>query len=377
MLHFWLRAETKPNEHRTALTPSVAKTLISEGAKVTVERSSQSIFDEKDYVEVGATLVEAGSWRTAPADAYVIGLKELPENDDTPLTNTHIMFAHCFKQQAGWREMLSRFERGNGTLLDLEFLNDDRGRRVAAFGYHAGYAGSAIGIDLWCHQQLRSSDSEVYPTITSFNNAQDLIAHVKSRLQAASAKANGRLPDVMVMGALGRCGTGAVDFARHVGIPEEKIIKWDMAETREGGPFKTILEHEVFVNCIYLSAKIPPFLTHEMVSQTGRTLSVIVDVSCDVTNPNNPIPLYNINTTFDNPVLTIPCGSAAPLDIVTIDHLPTLLPRESSEAFCNDLLPTLRTLKDRSASRVWGDAEELFRQKLAESHAEVPSVVKA
>lgn len=33
-----------------------------------------------------------------------------------------------------------------------------------------------------------------------------------------------------------------------------------------------------------------------------------------------------------------------PLTVVSIDHLPTLLPREASEAFSNDLLPSLLTL---------------------------------
>lgn len=44
------------------------------------------------------------------------------------------------------------------------------------------------------------------------------------------------------MGALGRCGTGACDFARKAGIPEENIIKWDINETKGGGPFPQILE---------------------------------------------------------------------------------------------------------------------------------------
>ena len=44
------------------------------------------------------------------------------------------------------------------------------------------------------------------------------------------------------MGALGRCGGGAVDFARKAGIPEENIIKWDMNETKGGGPFPQILD---------------------------------------------------------------------------------------------------------------------------------------
>ncbi len=103
--------------------------------------------------------MESGSWKTsAPADAYIYGLKELPENDASPLSHAHIMFAHCYKQQAGWKDVLTRFKSGNGTLLDLEFLVDERGRRVAAFGYYAGFAGSAVGIDVWCHRAIHGNE---------------------------------------------------------------------------------------------------------------------------------------------------------------------------------------------------------------------------
>lgn len=47
--HLWLRAETKPMEHRAALTPSTAKKLLDAGFKITVERSTQRIFDDEEY----------------------------------------------------------------------------------------------------------------------------------------------------------------------------------------------------------------------------------------------------------------------------------------------------------------------------------------
>ncbi|TPX33781.1 saccharopine dehydrogenase (NAD+, L-lysine-forming) [Synchytrium microbalum] len=362
--HLWLRAETKKNEHRTALTPKVVKSLLDAGFTVTIEKSQESIFDKSEYSLVpGVQLVDAGSWRTAPKDAYIIGLKELPENDDTPLPHQHIMFAHCYKHQGGWKDVLSRFDRGQGTLLDLEFLQDDRGRRVAAFGYHAGFAGSAMGIDLWAHQQL--SPNTDYPPTKPYPNDKELIQYIKTRLDAATALNNNKQPTVMVMGALGRCGGGAVDFARAVGIHDENIIKWDMAETAKGGPFPEILESNIFVNCIYLSAKIPAFLTEDMLDDAKRVLSVVVDVSCDITNPNNPLPIYNDATTFDHPVLHIKTGTPV-LDVIAIDHLPTLLPREASEAFSHDLLPSLLALKERHSARVWTDAEDLFNKKVAE-----------
>ena len=61
------------------------------------------------------------------------------------------------------------------------------------------------------------------------------------------------------------------------------------------------------VNCIYLSSRIPHFLTHDFIRAAGdkRALACVVDVSCDTTNPNNPIPIYDINTTFAAPTVDV------------------------------------------------------------------------
>jgi saccharopine dehydrogenase (NAD+, L-lysine-forming) len=42
-----------------------------------------------------------------------------------------------------------------------------------------------------------------------------------------------------------------------------------------------------------------------------------------------------------------------------------LLPREASEAFSADLLPSLLGLKDWQNVRVWQQAEKLFQEKVA------------
>lgn len=54
---------------------------------------------------------------------------------------------------------------------------------------------------------------------------------------------------------------------------------------------------------------------------------------------------------------------------MSIDHLPTLLPREASEQFSTDLLPSLLEFPRRNEARVWTEAEQLFRQKTAEAVA--------
>ncbi|KAL4906270.1 hypothetical protein BDW74DRAFT_167389 [Aspergillus multicolor] len=357
----WLRAETKPAEARSALTPTTCKALIDAGYEVTVERSTQRIFD----AIVGAPLVEEGSWvKDAPKDAYILGLKELPE-DDFPLEHVHISFAHCYKEQGGWEKVLSRWPRGGGVLLDLEFLTDDVGRRVAAFGFSAGYAGAALAVKNWAWQ-LTHPEGEPLAGEKPYANQDLLIESVKASLQAGQ-KQSGKSPKILVIGALGRCGKGAVQLAKDVGIPESDIIQWDMEETKKGGPFKEIVEDsDIFVNCIYLSSKIPHFVNVESLSTPNRRLSVICDVSADTTNPNNPIPVYDITTTFDKPTVpvTLPSGTqGTPLSVISIDHLPSLLPRESSEMFSEALMPSLLQLRDRENARVWKQAEDLFNEK--------------
>lgn len=63
---------------RSALTPTTTKALIDAGYKVNVERSPQRIFDDEEYEKVGATLVPEDTWRDAPDDSIIVGLKELP-----------------------------------------------------------------------------------------------------------------------------------------------------------------------------------------------------------------------------------------------------------------------------------------------------------
>ena len=80
-----LRSETKPLEHRSALTPTVTRKLLDKGFKVNVERSPERIFDDEEFASAGAQLVEEGSWPNAPGDHIIIGLKELEDHDPFPL----------------------------------------------------------------------------------------------------------------------------------------------------------------------------------------------------------------------------------------------------------------------------------------------------
>lgn len=193
------------------------------------------------------------------------------------------------------------------------------------------------------------------------------MSDVKSAIAAGRPANNGQNPRVIVIGALGRCGTGAVDLCRQVGVPESDILKWDMAETARGGPFEEIAAADIFINCIYLAEPIPPFITRESLSTPGRKLRVVCDVSCDPTDPKNPVPLYTVPTTFIKPTSPVDgvTGEGPELTITAIDHLPSLVAREASDAFSKGLLPSLKALDRRNEEGVWVRAEKTFRDNVA------------
>jgi len=115
-------------------------------------------------------------------------------------------------------------------------------------------------------------------------------------------------------------------------------LKWDMAETAKGGPFPEIVENDIFINCIYLMSKAPNFVDMKSLATPDRKLSVICNVSADTTNPNNPIRVYIVATTFNEPTVLVEVEGEPKLSVISIDHLPSLLPREASGAFSKDPL---------------------------------------
>ena len=55
--------------------------------------------------------------------------------------------------------------------------------------------------------------------VTPYENEAALIKDVKEAIEKGKAKA-GHLPRVLVIGALGRCGRGAVDLCSKVGLED-------------------------------------------------------------------------------------------------------------------------------------------------------------
>ncbi|WP_299785737.1 saccharopine dehydrogenase [uncultured Marivita sp.] len=341
MTHLWVRAESRENEDRVGIMPDGVAALLAQGIDVTVEDSPSRVIPTADYAAAGAAIAPPGRWVDAPRDAIIFGLKELPDNG-TPLSHRHIMFGHAYKGQPAGQRLLARFKAGGGTLYDLEYLETPEGRRVAAFGYWAGYAGAAVSLLAYAAQQAGAP----CPSVDTWPSSKAMRDDVQAALKGAT-------PNALVIGALGRVGTGASDLCEDLGL---SVTKWDMAETAHGGPFPEVLDHTLFFNCILARPGTPVFVPAETCGKT-RALRVIGDIACDPDSDFSPIKVYDRVTSWDAPVIRA-CDDP-PLDVMAIDNLPSLMPRESSEDFAAQLLPHLKTL-DAIDSGVWGRAKTYF-----------------
>ncbi len=324
----WMRHEVRSTERRAPIVPADARLLAEQGIAVTVEDSPQRAFPITDYAAAGCRIAEPGSWVSAPSEEFIIGLKELPDEPAT-LVHRHVFFGHAYKGQGGSRQLLRRFTEGGGTLLDLEYLVDARGHRLAAFGYWAGYVGAALAV-------LRHDGRLSAPLRPS--SKQSLDAALGQPRSAAP-------PRVLIIGAFGRCGRGAQAALAAAGITP---TCWGLEHTWQLDR-TALLEHDVLVNAVLITTPVPPFLTPADLDDPARRLRLVSDITCDVTSECNMLPIYDRTTSWSEPARRL-CEGPRPLDIIAIDNLPSLLPREASIAFSADLLPLLASLGSSALS---------------------------
>ncbi|MEV3991481.1 saccharopine dehydrogenase [Streptomyces sp. NPDC049837] len=349
MTHLWMRHESRASERRAPLVPEDAAKLVAQGVTITVEESPQRAFPLTDYTAAGCRTAPAGSWADAPDDVFVVGLKELPA-EPKELRHRHVYFGHAYKGQSGARELLGRFTAGGGALLDLEYLTDGAGRRLAAFGYWAGYVGAALAV-------LHRRGALTTP-LTPLD---------KARLDALLAAGPGghahadatRAVDALVIGALGRSGRGACDALEAAGISP---VRWDLAETRDLDR-AALLDQDILVNTVLVTRPVPPFLRAEDLDDPRRRVSVVVDVTCDVTSECNVLPVYDEITDWEHPARALR-GGERPLDVIAIDNLPSLLPVEASRAFSAELAPHLAGLG--TGDPVWERCLDFFETAVHE-----------
>lgn len=338
-----LRAEQRASERRTPITPDGAAELRQAGVRVLVESSAMRIFGDELYAAAGVELVPAGTWLEADPDVVVVGIKELPDEPDA-LRHRHVYFGHAFKGQHGAAELLGRFRAGGGQLLDLEYLVNDNGHRVVAFGYWAGFMGAALAALHLAGRLMAPLQPMSLDEVTSL-------------LQEAAESVGDRR--AVVTGAFGRAGRGAVDALR---LADTEVSLWDRDDTIRLDS-DALVAHDLLVHCVHATTVQPPFLTEADRLRPGRRLRVLSDVTADVTSALNLLPVSDRHTSWARPVRRIwepATQGAVALDAIVIDNLPSLLPEQASLDFSKGLVPLLPGLFGDQP--VWQRAADRFER---------------
>ncbi len=92
---------------------------------------------------------------------------------------------------------------------------------------------------------------------------------------------------------------------------------------------------------------------------------MISDVACDPFSSFNPLPVYNEPTSWQKPFVSLgKNGQGEDIELTSIDNLPSLIPKESSEDFSEQFLPSLMSFDQ---GEEWIAAKSVFERKLKET----------
>lgn len=312
-----IRREYKINEFRTPLIPSDCKKCIEHGITIYVEISKYRCIPEKEYENHGCIIIDDFTQIGFPKnDTLILGLKELDYDNSKLLPYCHLYFTHIFKNQLGSEKIIEKLEEAKSIIYDYEYFLNKNQRRVIAFGFWAGFIGTAIGLLQYYYKSINQDIINLTPYLDA-----NILFEELEYFRHFFIKLN-----IGIIGINGRCGRGARFILERLGLPN--IHGYSRASD-----ISHITQHHIIINCIKL---LPDdnnvFITKEKLQKFDK-LSVIVDVSCDVFAKNNPIQLNYPVTTFEKPVFKI----NEKIDIIAIDNLPSLLPKDSSEEFSGKL----------------------------------------
>jgi len=325
-----LRAEVNPLESRATIIPDHISHL-SPTFQVMVESSPTRCFTDNEYYKNGARIVPRDYWKTS-RNSYVIGLKEI--NGAALSHQTHMHFAHCFKEQ--FDSSLSLARLGQSVFIDYEYMMNVEKKRVISFCRQSGKIGCYLALMTYYTRLQRSSIPTIIPPFDEENYI--------TQLKQFSAH---HKPSVLLIG-YGTVGKRCKEILDQFDI---KCTIWTSADVKSKD---VILHHNILIHAISLTKHTyPPFLLPEdlhVLSLFNKPhdlydpscLSVICDISCDVGNPRNLLPIYETYTTKENPVTPLLCCPS--IDLIAISNLPSLEPILSSTEFSSTLhtyLPTL------------------------------------
>ncbi|MBU0687296.1 MAG: hypothetical protein KKB81_05535 [Candidatus Margulisbacteria bacterium] len=208
-------------ERRVTLNPSAVAELTGQHAlEVTVQRSPLRIYPAQAYRDAGARIVT----ELSPEKPLMFGVKQIPA-DVFKENGVYVFFGHVTKGQPENMNMLQNIVDARATYVDYEYITNDRGERLVAFGRFAGIVGMTDSLHLLGRRlDVMGIENPFLSVRQAFDySGEDAIDQIKAQLGkiGKDIKKNG-LPDgmpPMIVGFTGggRCGQGSLEIYNALG----------------------------------------------------------------------------------------------------------------------------------------------------------------
>ncbi len=317
--------EIKKDEYRVALLPVGAQLLVEDGHTVLIEKGAGCGcgYDDADYVEVGAEIVDTASDIYHQAE-MVVKVKEPQPEEIAELKEDQIVF--CYFHFAGSRELTEGCLTKGIAAVAYETLTDENG-----------------------HLPLLTPMSEVAGKMSIQEGAKCLEKPMMGRGILLGGVPGVEPANVLIIGA-GVVGTNAARVAAGLGA---NVIIMDINPDRlrhldEIMPanvttiycdFRAIEDYAVKADLVIGAVLIPgakaPVLIDLPLLRKMKKGAVIVDVSID----QGGCCVVSRPTTHSDPVFVV-----EEIVLYCVANMPGAVGRTSSQALCNATLPYCRKL---------------------------------
>lgn len=370
-----LREGKVPPDSRVPLSPQQCRQVLDTfPVSLVVQPSPIRSFTDAEYAAFHIPLEED----LRECDV-LLGVKEVPVSQLIP-GKTYMFFSHTIKKQPYNRPLLQALLANRIRMIDYETLTDPTGNRLIAFGFYAGMVGAHNGI--WTYGKRTGL----------FHLSRLYQCHEYAEAKKEYDKIDWPPLRVVLTGS-GRVASGAIRNLQDMGFqavtPQDFLTKtWDVpvytqlfardyvrhldpaAATFDKTHFYQHGEEyvstfspyyrcaDIMMNCIFYDKKAPRFFEREEMQDPDFSIQVIADISCDLM-PGSSVPVTVKASTIRDPVFGFDPRTGAvvepfrpdAVDVMSIDNLPSELPRDASVFFGKQLIDNIipELLQEESA----------------------------
>jgi hypothetical protein len=350
-----LRETKTPPDRRIALSPKMAAELISRYPQldIVVQPSSGRCFADHEFIDAGIRIQEDLSDCDLLFGVKEVGISAMMEGKH------YLFFAHVAKKQEYNRSLLQALLDKKVTLTDYEYLTDNQGIRLIAFGRWAGIIGAYNGLRTW---GLKNNLFVLKPP-HACHDRMEMDEYLKG-IDPGKIR-------ILITGG-GRVAHGVMETLGKLGIPEvspdEFLARPDLSPVicrldpehyvthvdnvpfrfdhfcQNPGMYKSRFNlfyptTDLLYAAHYWDPRSPRLWMPEEMRRPDFRIRVIADISCDI---NGAVPSTIRATTIAEPFYdwnphllceTLPFADPGNITVMAIDNLPGELPRDASSEF--------------------------------------------